>query len=132
MQCLIINNKILKFLLVGCVNTSSSFLSFILLNELISYRLAFFASYVVGIVTSYFLNGKWTFSAKLSIRSFFLYPLVYIVQLLAGWVGLECSVQYLKLSELVSYIVSLLFSIPIGFISVKWFFGSMVPDVRKI
>lgn len=115
-------NQLLRFLIVGCVNTLISFLSYIVLKNIISYRPAFFISYAVGLIISYILNGKWTFSSKISISGLVAYPLVYIVQLFTGWAVLETSVQILKVSELYAYIFSLFFSVPIGFFAAKYFF----------
>jgi len=68
------------------------------------------------------MNGKWTFSSALTLKGFFLYPIVYFIQFLIGYICLFYSIEYLNFSKILSYVFSLCFSIPIGFISNKLFF----------
>jgi putative flippase GtrA len=118
--------EIYKFIVVGCINTSISFVLYMALLLIMPYRTAYIVSYAGGVVTSYLLNGKWTFSSKVTLHGLLSYPLVYLIPLSIGWAVLEFSMKILGYSEIISYILSLVFSVPVGFISAKYFFNRSV------
>ena len=117
-----INNKFVKFLIVGCVNTLVSYLMFLALLYVVNYDIAYAISYGVGILVSYFLNGKWTFKKSITFKGVLTYPLVYIVQFSTGWLVLKYGIETLSLTENQAYILSIIISIPIGFLASKLYF----------
>ncbi len=116
------NNKFVKFLIVGCVNTLVSYLTFLSLLYVVNYDIAYAVSYGTGILVSYFLNGKWTFQKSITFKGALTYPLVYIVQFSAGWLVLKYGVEGLSFTENQAYILSVIISIPIGFLASKLYF----------
>lgn len=113
---------LVKFLIVGCVNTAISFFLFLILLKFMPYQSAFILCYMVGIIGSYVLNGIWTFSSKISVKGLFSYPVVYLIQLFIGWIVLQMVVETFNFSEKIAFIISLLVSIPVGYLMTKFFF----------
>ena len=111
-----------KFLTVGVVNTTVSYVTFIILIEFVNYNISYSVSYCIGIITSYILNGSWTFNTSLSLKGLITYPVVYIAQFFSGWVILKVAVEIFKVTESEAYIASLLVSIPVGFLASKLYF----------
>ena len=59
------------FLTGGLLNTLITFTIFLLLENFISYQLAYFITYFIGIVISYFYNIKVVFKVNTSLKSGF-------------------------------------------------------------
>ena len=57
--------QLIRFLLVGVVNTAIQYVVFVLLYEVmgINYLLASIAGYCLGVLNSYLLNRRWTFAS---------------------------------------------------------------------
>lgn len=118
----VIGNRLIKFLTVGAVNTIVSYVTFMMLIEFVNYNVSYSVSYCIGIVTSYILNGSWTFNKSLSIRGLITYPVVYLAQFFSGWVILKVAVEVYNFTESEAYIASMLVSIPVGFLASKLYF----------
>lgn len=119
-----LKNKFVRFLIVGCVNTLVSYVIFSVLIYLVHYDFAYAGSYAFGILISYVLNGKWTFSKSIGFKGILTYPLVYIVQFSTGWLVLKYCIETLNFTENQAYILSTIISIPIGFLASKIYFKS--------
>jgi putative flippase GtrA len=57
---------LIKFLIVGCINTSVDFFTFFVLNGLFSLDkfISQAAAYSMGIINSFFMNKLWTFKSN--------------------------------------------------------------------
>lgn len=115
-------SRLSKFLVVGVINTTVSYLLFITFIQFTNYSAAYSLSYSIGIITSYILNGVWTFNKSISIKGLITYPVVYASQFLSGWIILKVAVETFKISESEAYILALLVSIPVGFLASKVYF----------
>ena len=58
-------SQLIRFLLVGVVNTAIQYVVFVVLYEVvgINYLLASIAGYCLGVLNSYLLNRRWTFAS---------------------------------------------------------------------
>lgn len=116
----ILSSKFLGFILVGVINTAVTYGLYLLLLVWLHYQVAYAIAYVTGIVLSYLLNATFVFSVSLSWRSFFSFPLVYLVQyaicLMAMYVLVEGFHLNLKLAPLIITAAT----IPITYILSKW------------
>ncbi len=79
-----IHGEFLRFLLVGAVNTVSSYLLYLLLLAFFPYLIAYTLAYCIGIVISYFLNVRFVFRRQVSLASFLAFPVVYLIQYCLG------------------------------------------------
>ncbi|ENM5918757.1 GtrA family protein [Vibrio mimicus] len=117
-----IESKFIRFVIVGITNTAISYVSFLLLNIIFDYQISYALSYGLGLISSYILNGKWTFSARLGYLALLCYPLAYLCQFLVGFFSMKLGVESYALPEWLAYGISLLTSVPIGFIITKYYF----------
>lgn len=69
-----------RFILGGVANTAFSYLVYCSLIGVMGYQPAYFFAYVGGIVFSYFVNVKVVFRVAITVRSFIIYPIVYVFQ----------------------------------------------------
>jgi putative flippase GtrA len=74
----------LRFLMVGSFNTAAGYLVYLALLQVLHYQLAYALAYCIGIVVSYALNSRFVFRTRWSWDALLRYPIVYVVQYVAG------------------------------------------------
>jgi putative flippase GtrA len=110
-----INRDFYRFVLWGGVNTVASYLIYAALLRFFPYLISYTIAYTLGIVISYLLNSKFVFKQQLRLRKAIRYPVVYVVQYLAGGVCLYLLVQLLGVNKLIAPWLVLLLSIPLTY-----------------
>ncbi|WP_232278715.1 GtrA family protein [Paenibacillus sp. 481] len=111
-----LSKEFLKFVVVGIVNTASTYLIYLLLLSVLSYTLSYTVSYVCGIFISYVLNTYYVFKEKLNYKKMIQYPLVYVVQYVLNAIMLYLLIDYLGLEKEYAPLIVIILSIPITFI----------------
>jgi len=114
-----INKEFIRFLVVGLINTISTYLIYLLLLFALSYDISYTLSYLAGIVISYYLNSYYVFKEKISIKKFLKYPIVYVVQYVINLLGLYILVEYLNIPKEVVPLIVIILSIPITYLLSK-------------
>lgn len=115
-----------RFLLVGFSNTLFAYLVFVLFIQLLNYNIAYTISFAMTIILSYFLNSLYVFKEKLSVRKFFQFPLVYLIQYLFGVVLLNILNVYFHTSNYINMLIVTILSIPLTF-----FFSKRIIYTKK-
>ena len=87
------HREFVGFVVVGGINTIVTWFIYVGLNELLPYAVSFTVTYAFGIVLSYSLNTRWVFRVPMSWKTFIRFPIVYVVQYLAGLVLLFLLVE---------------------------------------
>ena len=121
---------VIRFAIVGIINTSVFYLSFIIFyNVGINYLIASCLGYSIALVCSYFLNKIWTFRSRIptTIILFFYFVVINLIALGSNLIALYYFVDYLRINVYISQIIAILFSMTINFIGYKWIFN----DQRK-
>lgn len=118
-----IHGEFLRFLLVGAVNTLSSYLIYFLLLAACPYLLAYTLAYCLGIVISYFLNVRFVFKRDVSLASFLAFPLVYLLQYGLGALALWVLVGRIGLSPELAMVGVILITIPVTFLASRLVLG---------
>ena len=125
-------NEVLLWALGGGINTVFTYGLYLALNLVFSYRVAFTASYVLGIVFAYFYNSLVAFKRPLSLKKFLQFPLVYLVQYLLSIGLLSVFVQTLDVSETLAPIFVLILVMPVTYLLSKWILkGKNFPGVNQ-
>ena len=109
-----------RFLLVGAVNTVSSYLLYLLLLIVLPYLLAYSLAYCAGIVFSYFLNVRFVFRRRASLSGFFAFPLVYVIQYGLGVLVLWLLVDQAGLSPAWAMVGVIVATIPVTFLASRF------------
>jgi putative flippase GtrA len=115
-----IESEFRRFILVGGLNTILSFGLFLLLMNLINYKLAYTLAFVLGILGSYLMNTYLVFHAKFEFKKLLKFPFVYIFQYLLGLVLISIFVDRYGLNKILSSVFTILASIPISFVMSRW------------
>jgi len=88
-----VKSQIFLFMLMGTLSTLVMLGLYMLLNMIVQYQIAYFLSYVVTVIVSYFLNTLFVFKKPISLRTFLQFPIVYIVQYIISALMLEVMVH---------------------------------------
>jgi len=105
-----------RFLVVGGINTAFSYCLYFLFNLGFHYQMAYGLAFVGSVLFSYWLNSRWVFRTEMNWKTFFSFPLVYVVQYGFGAVLLHLLVEMLGMSEWWSPLVVIILSVPVTFV----------------
>jgi putative flippase GtrA len=108
--------RIVRFGIVGVVNTGTYFAIYLLLRQWIPYLVAHVCAFTLAMVGSYFLNCYFTFRTPPSIRSFLLFPMSNLANFVITTVGLYVLVQHFGMDQRLAAIPAAAIAIPITFL----------------
>jgi putative flippase GtrA len=114
------HKEVLLWAIGGGINTVLTYGLYLLLDVAFSYRIAFTASYVIGIIFAYFFNVLVVFKSGLSFTKFLQFPLVYVVQYLLSIGLLEVFVQRLNVSTTIAPMFVFVIVTPLTYLLSRW------------
>lgn len=114
--------EILKFIIVGGINTLNYYVVYLLLLKLlhIEYMISHITGFLVAFVISYYLNCYFVYRVKPTWRKFISFPITQIVNVSLQTVLLYVFVSWLNLPAEIAPFAGLIITIPITFILSKW------------
>lgn len=114
--------EILKFIIVGGINTLNYYVVYLLLLKLlhIEYMISHITGFLVAFVISYYLNCYFVYRVKPTWRKFISFPITQIVNVSLQTVLLYVFVSWLNLPAEMAPFAGLIITIPITFILSKW------------
>jgi len=119
-----ISREAVRFLLAGMLNTAIGYLIYLFALQFMPYRRAYSVAYVLSILISYSLNTLFVFKEPWSWQKLASFPLVYVVQYVAGLVVLSALVVYLNVWEEIAPLLVVGVTLPLTFFAsryiIKW------------
>ncbi|NUY13176.1 GtrA family protein [Staphylococcus aureus] len=114
--------EILKFIIVGGINTLNYYVVYLLLLKLlhIEYMISHITGFLVAFVISYYLNCYFVYRVKPTWRKFISFPITQIVNVSLQTVLLYVFISWLNLPAEIAPFAGLIITIPITFILSKW------------
>lgn len=114
--------EILKFIIVGGINTLNYYVVYLLLLKLlhIEYMISHITGFIVAFVISYYLNCYFVYRVKPTWRKFISFPIAQLVNVSLQTVLLYVFVSWLNLPAEIAPFAGLVITIPITFILSKW------------
>ncbi|MFO8448888.1 flippase GtxA [Staphylococcus aureus] len=114
--------EILKFIIVGGINTLNYYVVYLLLLKLlhIEYMISHITGFIVAFVISYYLNCYFVYRVKPTWRKFISFPITQIVNISLQTVLLYVFVSWLNFPAEIAPFAGLIITIPITFILSKW------------
>ncbi|HDF1798548.1 TPA: flippase GtxA [Staphylococcus aureus] len=114
--------EILKFIIVGGINTLNYYVVYLLLLKLlhIEYMISHITGFLVAFVISYYLNCYFVYRVKPTWRKFISFPITQIVNVSLQTVLLYVFVSWLNLPTEIAPFAGLVITIPITFVLSKW------------
>ena len=100
--------KIAIYSINGIINTSITYPSFIILSNIIDYRLAISIIFPLAVVLSYFMNKKFVFKKeKGNIRIFFIIiTIMYLTNLSITWILVEFGDISKEISQAIAIFIA--------------------------
>ncbi|HVV68949.1 MAG TPA: GtrA family protein [Gammaproteobacteria bacterium] len=111
-----IRTEFARFIVVGIINTVWGYALYLFFLLFLPYLYAYSIAYILGVITSYFLNSRFVFKVKFSWKKLAKFPIVYVVQYLLGLLIMFIVVEKFGLDKSLSLFVVIIFSVPITFI----------------
>ncbi|MCM8709617.1 GtrA family protein [Clostridium sp. SYSU_GA19001] len=122
--------KLLKFLIVGGINTLISLLVFYILNKIlaVNYFISSACGYICGMFNSYILNKKWTFedSDNNILSQFIKFAAINGISLLINLFAMYILIDKLYIDSFIAQIFATVFSTASNYI------GSRVLVFKKL
>ncbi|HDI0269467.1 TPA: flippase GtxA [Staphylococcus aureus] len=114
--------EILKFIIVGGINTLNYYVVYLLLLKLlhIEYMISHITGFLVAFIISYYLNCYFVYRVKPTWRKFISFPITQIVNVSLQTVLLYVFVSWLNLPAEIAPFAGLVITIPITFVLSKW------------
>ncbi|WP_445815944.1 flippase GtxA [Staphylococcus aureus] len=113
--------EILKFIIVGGINTLNYYVVYLLLLKLfhIEYMISHITGFIVAFVISYYLNCYFVYRVKPTWRKFISFPITQLVNASLQTVLLYVFVSWLNLPAEIAPFAGLVITIPITFVLSK-------------
>jgi putative flippase GtrA len=115
----IVDTQPFRYLIAGGINTVLTTGIIWLGSQVMWYQYAYALSYAIGIVLAYYLNTLFVFRTPTSFRTFLQFPLVYVVQYLAGAALLEGFVRWFSLDPTLASLIIVIVLLPLTFVLSK-------------
>ncbi|CCH31397.1 GtrA family protein [Actinosynnema sp. NPDC047251] len=127
--------RIIRFGLVGVVNTGVYYGLYLLLGLAFPYLAAHVAAFLLAMVGSYFLNCYFTFRTTPSLRTFLLFPLSNVTNFVVTTAGLYALVTWLHVDQRIAPLLAAVVAIPFTFIVAQFVLlgrpGQAAPLVKE-
>ena len=105
-----------RFVVVGVVNTSVYYGTYLLFRPLIGYLVAHLVGILVAMVGSFFMNCLWTFRTRPTWRKFAMFPLTNATNYVITTVGVVLLVQVMSVDEVVAPLIAAAAAVPVTFL----------------
>ena len=114
--------EIIKFVIVGGINTLAYYLVYLILLKLlhIHYMVSHIIGFIVSFIISYYLNCYFVYRVKPTLKKFLSFPLTQVVNMGMQSLFLYIFVRWFNFPSEIAPFVGLIVTIPITFILSKW------------
>lgn len=111
--------EVVRFGLVGVVNTLTYYAAYLLLVLVLPYLVAHVLAFAVSMTGSFFLNCRFTYRTRPTWRKFLLYPLTVAANFVITTVGVAVLVELVGVGERPAPLLAALAAIPLTFLATR-------------
>jgi putative flippase GtrA len=108
--------QIVRFGLVGVVNTATFYLLYLVMHPYLPYFAAFTAAFFLSMVGSFFMNTYFTYRTRPTWRKFLLFPLPNITNYLVQSGGVFALVEWARVDDRIAPLLAAAVAIPITYV----------------
>lgn len=108
--------QVVRFGLVGLVNTGTFYLLYLVLHPYMAYFAAFTLAFGIGMVGSFFMNTYFTYRTRPTWKKFLLFPLPNITNYLVQSAGVTALVQWVGVDDRIAPLLAAVAAIPVTFV----------------
>ncbi len=114
------NKNFIIFVFIGGINTVVYNLLYILGLYVIPYMLSNIVAYIISMTISFFLNCKYNFKVKPTLKRYIMFPLTGLATFICQTGGLFVLVDLIHLDKRICGFIASLLAIPITFVLMKY------------
>ncbi|MFC8074328.1 GtrA family protein [Streptomyces sp. NPDC057307] len=111
-----VRGQLIRFALVGVVNTGSYYACYLVLLTWLPYVAAHVVAFVLSMIGSFFLNSHFTYRTRPTWRKFLLFPLTNAANFTITTCGVYLLVDVLHLGRTYAPLIAAAAAIPITFV----------------
>ncbi|MFD6890798.1 GtrA family protein [Streptomyces sp. NPDC059957] len=108
--------QIVRFGLVGGVNTGTFYVLYLLLHPWMPYFAAYSLAFVLAMVGSFFMNTYFTYRTRPTWKKFLLFPLTNVTNFVVQSAGLYALVSWAGMNTKIAPLVAAVVAIPFTFV----------------
>ncbi|RIP37314.1 GtrA family protein [Staphylococcus gallinarum] len=114
--------EIIKFIIVGGINTVDYYIVYLFLLKLIglNYLISHLTGFIVSFIISYYLNCYFVYRVTPTWKKFIQFPITQVINMGMQTLLLYVFVQWLHVSSVIAPFAGLIITIPITFILSKY------------
>ena len=114
--------EVIKFVIVGCMNTLNYYIVYLCLLKLleVNYLVSHISGFIISFVISYYLNCYFVYKVTPTWRKFLKFPLTQVVNMGMQTLLLYIFVQWFGISSVIAPFAGLIITIPITFVLSKY------------
>ncbi|MCX5364998.1 GtrA family protein [Streptomyces sp. NBC_00124] len=112
----LISRQMLTFAVIGVVNTATYYGPYLLLLTAFPYLVAHVLATLLSMTGSFFLNARFTYRTRPTLRKFLLFPLTNAANFVVTTVGVYVLVDLLHLDRRYAPLLASLAAIPVTFV----------------
>jgi putative flippase GtrA len=120
--------RVIRFGLVGLVNTACYYGLYLALRLVVPYLAAHVIAFLVSMVGSFFLNCYFTFRQRPTWRRFLLFPLSNLTNFVVTSTGLVLLVRFAGMNDRIAPIVAASVAVPATFVVAKLILVGREPE----
>jgi putative flippase GtrA len=115
----VLAGQVVRFAVVGVVNTATYYATYLLLREPIGYLAAHVVAFALSTVGSFFLNSYVTYRTSPTWRKFVLFPLTVATNFVITTVGVTVLVELVHVDERIAPLLAAAAAIPATFVATR-------------
>ncbi|MFI1090904.1 GtrA family protein [Streptomyces sp. NPDC020917] len=108
--------QIVRFALVGVVNTGTFYGFYLTLHPWMPYFLAYTVAFVLSMIGSFFLNTFFTYRTRPTWRKFLLFPLTNLTNYVVTSVGVYVFVEWVHMNDKIAPLIAAAAAIPFTYV----------------
>lgn len=108
--------QIIRFALVGVVNTGTFYAFYLALHPWLPYFLAYTVAFVLSMIGSFFLNTYFTYRTRPTWRKFLLFPLTNLTNYVVTSVGVYVFVEWAHMNDKIAPLIAAAAAIPFTYV----------------
>lgn len=108
--------QVVRFALVGVVNTATFYGFYLALHPWMPYFLAYTCAFVLSMIGSFFLNTYFTYRTRPTLKKFLLFPLTNLTNYVVTSVGVFVLVEWVHMNDKIAPLVAAAAAIPFTYV----------------
>ena len=116
MRTALVSRQMITFAVIGVVNTGTYYAVYLLLLTRLPYLLAHILATALSLTGSFFLNARFTYRTRPTLRKFLLFPLTNAANFISTTAGVYVLVDLLHFSSRFAPLLASLAAIPVTFV----------------